>query len=242
MRALWYVLTLTVVTLWNAGRAALAGLFRVPHRPGGIYDRATRTYGVQMLAWNGLKVETRGKEHIPAGPCVFVANHVSFVDILVLMAELPGTVRFLAKRELLRVPLFGWAMKAAGHIPIHRQSRTAAFTAYDEAARMIRGGTSAIVFGEGTRSPDGQLKPLKKGPFVLAISAGVPVVPVYLSGTFEVLPKGSISPRPHPIVMSVAPPIPTAGLDYEARDRLAVECHAALVTLRDRVDAAKRAG
>ena len=76
---------------------------------------------------------------------------------------------------------------------------------------MIRGGTTAIVFGEGTRSRDGRLKPLKKGPFVLAIQAGVPVVPAYLQGTFEVLPKGSVAPRPHPITLRVGRPIPTAG-------------------------------
>ena len=177
-------------------------------------------------------------EKIPDGPCVFVANHVSFVDIWVLMATLPGTVRFLAKKELMSVPLFGWAMKAAGHIPVHRQNRSAAVGAFDEASEMIRGGTSAIVFGEGTRSRDGTLRSLKKGPFVLAIKAEVPVVPIFLHGTFEVLPKGSVTPRPHPITMLVGDPILTTGLTYEDRERLGDRCRDALLALRTRVDAA----
>ena len=156
-----------------------------------------------LLALNRLEVVSRGLDRLPAGPCVIVANHVSFVDILVLLAVLPGTVRFLAKKGLFAVPLFGWALKVAGHIPVHRQDREAALTAYGEAAGMIRGGTTAIVFGEGTRSRDGRLKPLKKGPFVLAIRAGVPVVPACLLGTFEVLPKGSVAPNPHPIMLRV---------------------------------------
>lgn len=242
IRAIRYVVSLLVFTGLNASRVLVAALFGVRRKPGGVYDRAGRDWGRQMLAAVGIRASVRGAERLPAGPAVFVANHVSFADIWVLLAILPGTVRFLAKRELLRWPLFGWAMKSAGHIPINRQNRGAAFGAYDEAAEMIHGGTSAIVFGEGTRSRDGQLKPLKKGPFVLAIKAGVPVVPVYLHGTFEAMPKGSISPRPLPVVVSIGEPIPTAGLDYEGRDQLAVQCHAALLALRDHVDAGVVAG
>jgi 1-acyl-sn-glycerol-3-phosphate acyltransferase len=101
---------------------------------------------------------------------------------------------------------------------------------------QIRGGTSAIIFGEGTRSRTGQMLPLKKGAFVLAIQAGVPVVPVYLEGTFEVLPKGTVLLKRRPITMRVGEPIGTAGLAYRDRDLLRDRCHDALAALRDHVD------
>jgi 1-acyl-sn-glycerol-3-phosphate acyltransferase len=183
-----------------------------------------------------------GAGNIPDGPAVFVANHVSFVDIWVLVALLPGTVRFLAKRELLHVPVFGWAMRSAGHIPIDRKNRKAAVDACGEAGGMIRDGTSAIVFGEGTRSRTGELLPLKKGAFVLAIQAGVPVVPVYLEGTYAVLPKGTLALKRGPIEMRVGQPISTRGLSYADRDALSARCREALVGLRDHVDGPVIAG
>jgi 1-acyl-sn-glycerol-3-phosphate acyltransferase len=175
-------------------------------------------------------------DNIPDRSCVFVANHVSWVDVWVLAALLPGRVRFLAKRELFWVPFFGSAMKQAGHIPIDRQNRRAAFDAYAEAVRLIQQGTRAVIFGEGTRSRDGTLQPLKKGPFVLAIQAGVPVVPVFIEGTYGVLPKGSIMLRPRPITVLVGEPLLTQGLSYEDRESLGQRCRESLVALRDHVD------
>jgi 1-acyl-sn-glycerol-3-phosphate acyltransferase len=163
------------------------------------------------------------------------------VDIWVLLAVLPGTVRFLAKRELLRVPLFGWAMAAAGHIPINRRKLQSAFGSYETAARMVRAGTSAIVFGEGTRSRLGRLLPLKKGPFVLAIEAGVPIVPVYIAGTYDVLPKGRVALRRRPITVCLAEPIPTDGSSYDDRDALTARCRTALEASREHVDPVREA-
>lgn len=159
-----------------------------------------------------------------------------------MVALLPGTVRFLAKRELLHVPIFGWAMRSAGHIPIDRKDRKAAVDACGEAGTMIRDGTSALVFGEGTRSRTGELLPLKKGAFVLAIQAGVPVVPVYLEGTYDVLPKGTLALKRRPITMRIGPPISTKGLTYADRDDLGARCREELVALRDHVDGPLVAG
>ena len=236
MRAIWYVVSSLCVTAYYCLQVIYASLLGVKLRPGGVYDRAGRDWGRHLLRLNGLAVTLQGEEHIPTGPCVFVANHVSWVDIWALVAKLPGRVRFLAKRELLAVPFFGSAMKRAGHIPIDRQNRRAAFDAYGGAVRLIREGTRAIIFGEGTRSRDGTLLPLKKGPFVLAIQAGVPVVPVYLEGTYSVLPKGSISLRPQPIRVSIGEPLPTDGLEYADREALSHRCRESLLALRDHVD------
>jgi 1-acyl-sn-glycerol-3-phosphate acyltransferase len=242
LAALWFILSCTAITAWYCGMVIAASLAGVRRRTGGVYDRAAREWGRANLAANRLRVTVNGRENVPDGPAVFVANHVSFVDIWVLVAELPGTVRFLAKRELLRVPFFGWAMRSAGHIPIDRKNRQAAVDACGEAGTLIRNGTSAIVFGEGTRSRTGQLLPLKKGAFVLAIQAGVPVVPVFLEGTYQVLPRGTILLRRHPVRMRIGEPIATTGLTYADRDALAARCREALVALRDHVDAPVGAG
>lgn len=236
MAGLWFVLSCLAITAYYCVVVIAASLAGVRRRLGGVYDRAGREWGRKNLAANRLTVTVSGEENIPDGPAVFVANHVSFVDIWVLVGYLPGTVRFLAKRELLRVPIFGWAMKSAGHIPIDRQNRRAAVDACGEAGMLIRAGTSAIVFGEGTRSRTGELLPLKKGAFVLAIQAGVPVVPVYLEGTYEVLPKGTVFLRRRPIHLRIGEPIGTTGLTYEDRDALVARGRDALIALRDHVD------
>lgn len=233
---LWFVISCLAITAWYCAVVILASLIGVPRRPDGVYDQAARSWGRKNLSANRLEVRSAGWENIPQGPAVFVSNHVSFVDIWVLVGFLPGTVRFLAKRELLNVPIFGWAMRSAGHIPIDRKNRRAAVDACGEAGSLIREGTSAIVFGEGTRSRTGELMPLKKGAFVLAIQAQVPVVPVFLEGTYEVLPKGTIFLRRRPIHMRIGEPIGTTGLTYADRDTLGARCRGALVALRDHVD------
>jgi 1-acyl-sn-glycerol-3-phosphate acyltransferase len=242
MAGIWFVLSCLLITAWYCLLVIVASLVGARQRPNGVYDRAARDWGRKNLAANRLAVTVSGRESIPDGPVVFVSNHVSFVDIWVLAGLLPGTVRFLAKRELLNVPIFGWAMRSAGHIPIDRKNRQAAVDACGEAGMKIRQGTSAIVFGEGTRSRTGQLLPLKKGAFVLAIQAGVPVVPVYLEGTFQVLPKGTVFLQRRPIQMRIGEAISTAGLTYADRDTLSVRCRDALVALRDHVDEPMVAG
>jgi 1-acyl-sn-glycerol-3-phosphate acyltransferase len=182
-----------------------------------------------------------GLEHLPTGrPVVIASNHQSWFDIFLLAAVLPISVRFVAKKELSRVPLLGRAMRQAGHIYIDRQDRRAAFEAYEEASRVIRSGLSAVVFPEGTRSRTGELLPFKKGPFVLAIAAQVPIVPAYCAGTFTLLPKGSFRLRPHPVALLFGRPIDTAGMEYDDRERLMQLTREAIERLR--VDAEKLLG
>ena len=213
----------------------MAALFRVRHRTGGVYDWASIDWSRDILSAAGTPVLAEGLENIPRDqPVMYASNHSSMFDIWALFATLPGSVRFVAKRELFRIPLLGRAMLAVGHVPIDRSARKSAFQAYDEAARRIRGGTSVLVFPEGTRSRTGELLPFKNAPFGLAIAAQVPIVPVYLHHTFEILPKGAWRLRPQPIRLLVGTPIATKGLSPDDRERLREEVRAAMVALQSK--------
>ncbi|HEY0776835.1 MAG TPA: lysophospholipid acyltransferase family protein [Gemmatirosa sp.] len=233
MRTLAAAVTLAVVTTVFAPIVLLAHLLGVRDGPGTLYERIPRWWARSVLAVSGVEVVLHGAERARSGePRVFASNHVSWYDVLVLIAYLPR-YSFVAKAELFRVPLFGPAARAVGTIPIDRENRTAAFQSYDEAASRIREGRSVVVYPEGTRGTSYDIRPFKKGPFVLAIAAGVPIVPTLLHGTLEVLPRGSLRLRPGRVDVHLLDPIPTAGLGYEARaalsarvhDRLAAELH-----------------
>ena len=236
IRTLWYYVVLFVSTVIHASGAVLGGIFRVKNTVGGIYDWADVDWSKQILRAAGTPVLAEGLELIPRGqPLMYASNHSSMFDIWALLATLPGSVRFVAKQELFKIPLLGRAMRAAGHIPIDRAARKKAFEAYDAAARTIRDGVSSIVvFPEGTRSRTGELLPFKNAPFGLAIAAQVPIVPVYVHHTFEILPKGAWRLRGRPIQLLVAPPISTTGLEPEDRERLREQVRAAMVALQSK--------
>ena len=237
IRTVWFYVVLVVSSVIHAGGVLVAALAGVKRRPGGVYDWGASDWGRDIIAAAGTPVELEGRERIPPHrPVVYVSNHSSMFDIWALAAVLPGSVRFVAKQELVKVPLIGRAMVAAGHVAIDRFNRARAFEAYERAAAVIRGGISAVVFPEGTRSRTGELLPFKNAPFGLAIAAGVPVVPVYVHNTFEILPKGGIRLRPRPIRILVGEVIPTAGLSLDDRQGLAERTRAALLGLRARVD------
>jgi 1-acyl-sn-glycerol-3-phosphate acyltransferase len=237
IRTLWYYVVLFTTSIVHASGAVLAGLFRVKNRRGGIYDWSTEDWSRDILRAAGTPVLAEGLERIPRDqPVIYVSNHSSMFDIWALSATLPGSVRFLAKQELFKIPLLGPAMRAAGHIPIDRAARKKAFEAYDEVGKMIRAGfSSPVVFPEGTRSRTGELLPFKNAPFGLAIAAQVPIIPVYVHHTFEILPKGAWRLRPRPIRLLVGEPIETKGLQPADRERLRDQARAAMVALQSKV-------
>ena len=143
---------------------------------------------------------------------VFMANHLSAVDIWALYVALPQRVRMIAKKQLASIPLFGWAMWAGNFIFVDRANAIAARRSIEEAGRRIRGGDSVLIFPEGTRSRDGRLGPFKKGGFHLAIDAGVSVVPVALQGTRAAMPRSSLLLRPGHVHVTFGEPISTTGL------------------------------
>jgi 1-acyl-sn-glycerol-3-phosphate acyltransferase len=232
MRTVRYLLVLGLCTVWYGTRVLLLALRGVRHRPGGSrYDELQRGWARALLRHTRITVGVEGADQVPDGPAVFISNHASFVDIWALLHVLPGSPRFVAKKEFMYFPVMGLAMRAMGHISIDRANRSSAFAAYDRAAQAIRDGVSAVVFAEGTRSRSGRLLPFKKGPFVLAIAAGAPVVPVFCADTFARMAKGRIAPRSGHVTVRFGRPIATAGLGYEARDDLSRRCREALLGL-----------
>lgn len=151
---------------------------------------------------------------------VYMANHQSQFDVPALVLAMPADFRFVTKRELLFIPIFGWALWLAGFVFVDRGDREQAIRSLDVAAAIVRRGTSIIVFAEGTRSPDDRLLPFKKGGFMLALKAGAPIVPVSIRGSRGVLPKGSLRLRPGTIDLVFGAPIDTSAYSIESRDAL----------------------
>ncbi|HET6233287.1 MAG TPA: lysophospholipid acyltransferase family protein, partial [Longimicrobiaceae bacterium] len=195
---LWVALAATASTLFWGGGAIAASLlgWRGP-----LYSRLTRRWAGTILRASGSPVVVHGMEHVSGdAPMVVVSNHVSWFDVFAIASVLPGTFHFVAKKELERIPIFGSAWKAAGHISIDRSNRASAIQSLREAGQKIRHERGAVViFPEGTRSRTGRLQPFKKGAFMLAVEAGVPVVPTVVVGSYDIMRPDTWKIRPNTI-------------------------------------------
>ena len=198
--------------------ASLAGLVR----PGAV-QALSRVWSRLLLRLFRVEVRSEGQDQHPAGPAVYAANHSSSLDILVVLAHLPVDVRIIYKKSLSYVPLLGWSIAVGGHIPIDRSNPFRARRSLQRAAERIRGGTSVLVFPEGTRSPDGSVRHFKRGSFSLALEAGVPVVPVSLVGVKALVPRGLTTLRPGRITLRVHPAISVSGRSRDDAEPLAEE-------------------
>ena len=223
LRGGWAALNIFLATIVVATPTMLAGLFRV--RWPRFYDWGARGWARWILRGSGTPVQLVGMENVQRdSPLIFVSNHHSWYDVFALAAVVPRRFRFVAKKELERLPLFGRAWKAAGHISVDRSNRVSAIQSLDEAGRLIReDGGSVILFAEGTRSRDGKLLPFKKGAFMLALHTGIDIVPTAVCWTREILPKGGWRIRPGPIMVRFGEPVRTADFAVAERDALMKE-------------------
>jgi len=189
-----------------------------------------RVWSSCLLAAGFVRVETRyAPELEPGKSYVFLSNHQSLFDIPVLIATAPGQVRMVAKRTLFLIPLFGWAMKAGGFIPVDRADRSTARQTFSSAVARLRAGTSILLFPEGTRSLTDTLLPFQRGGFLLALKIGLPIVPVGIRGTRAIQHRGNWAIRPGTAVISYGAPILAsdyglrrkAELNREVRARIA---------------------
>ena len=185
LKTFYHTLRISIPTVFDGmlGRLTLARC-----------DERLADWSSSLMRVTRTKLSVTGQDHIPAEPCIVMSNHQSLSDIPVLFAALPARVRLrmIAKAELFKVPIWGRAMRLAGFIPIVRTDRAQAVASLEEAGRDIRSGTFVWLAPEGTRSKTGALGPLKKGGFVLAQQTGLPILPVVLRGTRDVLPPTGV--------------------------------------------------
>ena len=220
MRTLAVFLVLATLTPILGTVMIVASAFGVRYRPGNMFERIPRFWCGAICKAAGVEIVLHNAERIAHDEArVYITNHVSWFDVFALAHVLPHYT-FIAKSELRKIPFFGGAAEAAGIIFIERQNRKAAFDAYKEAATHVGGGKSVVVCPEGTRGVDYPLRPFKKGPFVFAIAAGVPIVPTIIYGTIRVQPKGSFWIRSGRIDITFLEPVSPEGYDYDRRDEL----------------------
>lgn len=222
---LFYYFCSALIILWVVvviiifGSAAIVVSFF--DKKGILAHIVARSWGQSILFASRIHVTVKGFSNIdPDKPYIFMPNHMSNFDIPVLLAHLKVQFRWLAKAELFRIPLFGFAMKRAGYISIDRSNRKSAFESLARAAQIIRNGRSVLIFPEGTRSKDQSIKPFKKGGFVLAVESGVPIVPVIIHGTWRIMSKNGLMIRPGDVTVEILEPIETGNYSRATKDEL----------------------
>jgi len=218
IRAVLSLASFVVATLLGSVLALPAGLI---DKTGDLVLALARLWARVLLGAPGVKVEV--VQHAPLDPkrpYVFMANHASMIDIWAVFVGVPVPLRFIAKKQLGKIPLFGWAMRAGRFIFIDRQNAASARRSIAEAARRIKSGQSVVIFPEGTRTRDGSLGAFKKGGFHLAIDSSAEIVPVAIQGSRELMPRGSALIRAGHVRLELGEPISTAGLGPADREAL----------------------
>jgi 1-acyl-sn-glycerol-3-phosphate acyltransferase len=219
LRLLFFIPVLAISTTVCALMALIGGIFS---HYGKYATVVLRTWARSLLWAAGIILEITGLENIePDESYILIANHQSHMDIPVLTCGLPIPLRIIAKKELFRIPFLGWGMKAVGMLRIDRSNRKQSFETLKEAEEIIKAyRLSILAFPEGTRSDDGKIHPFKKGPFVLAINTGLPLLPVSVSGTRKIVPKGKISLRAGRVKVHIHPLVATKNLTLGDRNKL----------------------
>jgi len=206
-------------TLFMAVTAIVTNLLDL--KRGRLFHINNRLWAKGVFLLCGLRLVVRGIEKLDfTRNYVYVSNHASLLDIPAVIAGVPDQIRLVYKKELEKIPVFGWGLKWGSYIGIDRGNRAEAMRSIEEAARKIREGASAFLYAEGTRTLDGKLQPFKRGAFNLAVRSGVPVVPLTINGTFSILPKHSLGINPGTVELVLDDPIavdPEGGKEEELR-------------------------
>ena len=227
MRVVWVLFNLVLSV----------GIFSLPILAIGWMDRDKNVNGkllkmwAQCVIWSiGIQYDVKGLENLELDKkYIFMSNHQSALDILLGVACIPYKIIFLAKKELFKIPVFGWAMQAAGMIKIDRQNPERARKSVDEAVNiLIHSSFSTLIYPEGTRSETGDLLPFKKGGFILAIRSQLPIVPITIIGTGDVLPKRSFTFNNGKIKVIIGKPIATQNLTVDNKEELIESCRDAI--------------
>lgn len=176
------------------------------------FHRHARRWASGVLRICRIRTRLVGAEHVRKGQTyIYAANHASMFDIMAVLEAIPDDIHIMFKKELSRVPIWGWAIARSPYIMIDRYNAREANAALERSAKAIREGKSVLIYAEGTRTTTGSLQPFKRGAFALAAKSGVPIIPVTINGTFGILRKGSLNIRSSEIELVLSPEIPTAG-------------------------------
>ncbi len=231
MRLIWVLLNLVVWTLVLSIIGMVLSLFEWKGR---VFRWIAWIWSRIILAVSGVRYTVRGLEHLdPKGHYVFAANHESAFDIPLVFAGLPYQMAPISKIELRKIPFFGWAMIMARHVFVDRRNHDRAITALNKAKESLRKNPrSVLVFPEGTRSLDGKIHEFKRGGLILAMEMNMPVVPVAVCGTAQVVTKGSWSLTPAQVELRIGSPIETTGLTLQDRKPFAERVRQAVIELK----------
>jgi len=196
---------------------------------GGLYDPyskmvnlSARMWTKSMLLFAGVRLKVYGIEKVKKGqPYIFMSNHQSNFDVFSIFSIFNRTVRFIAKKELFNIPIFGWALYLSGTVRVDRSNRKKAIESIRTAFEKYKERVSLIIFPEGTRSPDGNIQDFKMGGFVMSIDTGLPIVPISVTGTRSILPKNSYKLKPGIVKIYISDPVDPAKYNYDSRKQYA---------------------
>lgn len=214
LHTIFFYLVLAVTFVVGTTLALIIAIFSRNRQR--VFQKAAKIWAKMLAQVSRITVKIEGESNLPKkGNFVLASNHQSAADILILLAYVPTYFKFIAKRDLFKVPIFGTYLRLAGYIPIDRHKTLKAHKTLYDTSKKIEGGDSILIFPEGTRTLDGNLGPFKRGSLFIAKQAGVPIVPIAISGSFNIMPRGTFTIHPSKVKLSFGEPIPVNEKDID---------------------------
>ncbi|GAC1399000.1 MAG: lysophospholipid acyltransferase family protein [Thermoanaerobaculia bacterium] len=229
LRTVWVALVAIPSTILFS---LLTLVFAPFKRADSITQGIIRTWARSVVWAAGIDPRAENLELIdPQQRYILIANHYSYFDIPCIFAAIPQPIRFMAKVSLFKIPIFGWALGRAGFIPIDRKNRRTAVKSFDLAGERIRRGNTIVIFPEEGRSRERQMRPFQRGAFLLALKSELPIVPMGIKGTYDVMRAGTLRAKGGPVTVTLTPPIATAGLSVRDKEKLSTESRVRIAAL-----------
>jgi 1-acyl-sn-glycerol-3-phosphate acyltransferase len=239
LRTIWAIFVAIIVTIPSS---TIVMIIALASSSSPWIDPVIRLWARAVLWGAGIEVRGEGMEGIDASKrYVIIANHHSYFDIPCIFAAVPQPIRFMAKKSLFSIPIFGWALGRAGFIPIDRKNRRTAVKSFELAVERIRKGNTIVIFPEEGRSRELAMKPFQRGAFLLAIRSELPILPLAIDGTYEVLRVGARTITPGVVTIRAGAAIETAGASVREKDRLLQESRAQIEKLLPKSQSADNA-
>ncbi len=232
------VLQAPIFFCWTALCGSLSLIVSLVEKSGRLQHRIARTWASGCVRISGARLNLRGAENLTKHPvAVYASNHTSYMDTPVIFSALPFQFRILARKELWGLPFIGWHLNRSGQLPIDTANPHASLSSLGSGARALRAGMPLFVFPEGGRTNNGQLRDFLSGAAFLAIRAQVPLVPIALSGVYDLLPIHTHHFYPCPITLTVGEPIDTKGMTLRQTEELTQRLRATIESLRTDIPA-----